>query len=53
MKKAKDGNSKRLCEPLSSICFTEKHIFDTDLKKLVDANNDRTKKMLKLYGSTN
>ncbi len=53
IKKAKDGDiSKRFCEPLFANYTLPKAYFDTDLKKLVDANNDRTKKMLKLYDLT-
>lgn len=43
--KAKDGDiSKRFCEPLFANYTLPKAYFDTDLKKLVDANNDRTKR---------
>ena len=38
---------KRFCEPLFANYTLPKAYFDTDLKKLVDANNDRTKKDVK------
>ena len=53
IKKAKDGDiSKRFCEPLFATYTLPKSYFDTDLKKLVDANSERTRKMLKLYDLT-
>ncbi len=51
--KFKDGDiSRNYCEPLFATYSLPKSYFDTNLKKLIDAKSDRTRKMLALYDLT-